>query len=819
MSASKLRGLVAAGKKKEFVKHYSDPKLGAKIHDQVKAGLQMESTSPVGIFLLGGPGSGKDYVLKNIFSRFDLTEVQADQILSGGIDNLIRENRNFVINGALDERKIGTIKTMLEGYDFDHVYVAVTNKVSRVRNSLRESPLVEHKRIEKFLSAEKLAEKYDCFRFNNSINLNESSEFERVFFASQIEKLLERVIGLGLVMTEDHDAHLKPVHTVQAIAAKHKVSEAIIIQALAVGKKVEMEHTNDEHTAETIALAHLAENPDYYTNLAKVEQYTASSQMAAANYTGTANSKKLERSREVHHFRDVHRREREAHKIATQKEEVVNEDLRQWFNQKWVRMDTKGEIKGDCAREDGEGKPKCLPLAKARSMDKDDRAAAAKRKRREDPVADRRGKGNAPINVATEAVSAAQQAAIAVNMKKKGIKPKNEEVESLQEKNVPTNPELWSKAKSLAKSKFDVYPSAYANGWASKWYKSKGGGWKSVSEEVELDEMQLVGTDSYRKHAIAMTPGQSQDIANAYEGNKEISAKDHEEDCGCEGDCGCDEETEHGNAGSGNIREAAAEKVSTADLTPTLSTKKKPTGDKRITGYNARQAGLSVVSNLSVSEDVQAGRSILAKMKTIKLQTEEQNLQTAIQHHLNEGISFTKNEFRPGSEMFFEMINEAKRLYKEGKYTPEDEYEQDLLESDIGEIVEYNGELVVLDFPYDETLDEACWKGYTQKGMKKKGDRMVPNCVPVNEEDETGGHGIGKPWREGGGGAVYVRSGGSIKKVRFSQSGMAKKYKDPARVRSFVARHHCLTNKDRTSASYWACRWPRYFSDSGQTWW
>jgi len=46
------------------------------------------------------------------------------------------------------------------------------------------------------------------------------------------------------------------------------------------------------------------------------------------------------------------------------------------------------------------------------------------------------------------------------------------------EKSIPTNPELWSRAKALAKSKFDVYPSAYANGWAAKWYKSKGGGWK-----------------------------------------------------------------------------------------------------------------------------------------------------------------------------------------------------------------------------------------------------------------------------------------------------------------------------------------------------
>jgi hypothetical protein len=37
----------------------------------------------------------------------------------------------------------------------------------------------------------------------------------------------------------------------------------------------------------------------------------------------------------------------------------------------------------------------------------------------------------------------------------------------------------------MARSKFDVYPSAYANGWASKWYKSKGGGWKATKESVD----------------------------------------------------------------------------------------------------------------------------------------------------------------------------------------------------------------------------------------------------------------------------------------------------------------------------------------------
>ena len=31
---------------------------------------------------------------------------------------------------------------------------------------------------------------------------------------------------------------------------------------------------------------------------------------------------------------------------------------------------------------------------------------------------------------------------------------------------------------------------------------------------------------------------------------------------------------------------------------------------------------------------------------------------------------------------------------------------------------------------------ERCWDGYTAKGLKKKGDRMVPNCVPVSESQE-----------------------------------------------------------------------------------
>ena len=60
------------------------------------------------------------------------------------------------------------------------------------------------------------------------------------------------------------------------------------------------------------------------------------------------------------------------------------------------------------------------------------------------------------------------------------VETKNEQLfEVLIEKSIPNNPSLWSKFKAQAKAKFDVYPSAYANGWAAKKYKAAGGTWKS----------------------------------------------------------------------------------------------------------------------------------------------------------------------------------------------------------------------------------------------------------------------------------------------------------------------------------------------------
>jgi hypothetical protein len=82
------------------------------------------------------------------------------------------------------------------------------------------------------------------------------------------------------------------------------------------------------------------------------------------------------------------------------RESDLEEDLRKWFKQKWVRFGPDGKIRGDCARgSESEGKPKCLPASKAHSLGKKGRASAASRKRRQDPNPERRG---AAINVATK---------------------------------------------------------------------------------------------------------------------------------------------------------------------------------------------------------------------------------------------------------------------------------------------------------------------------------------------------------------------------------------------------------------------------------
>ena len=64
-------------------------------------------------------------------------------------------------------------------------------------------------------------------------------------------------------------------------------------------------------------------------------------------------------------------------------------ELEKWRDEKWVRIGLDGSIKGACGTSKNKKNPdRCLPLAKAKSMSKAERAKTARKKK----AAGRRGK-------------------------------------------------------------------------------------------------------------------------------------------------------------------------------------------------------------------------------------------------------------------------------------------------------------------------------------------------------------------------------------------------------------------------------------------
>jgi|TARA_R100000988_G_scaffold85791_1_gene48657 hypothetical protein len=69
--------------------------------------------------------------------------------------------------------------------------------------------------------------------------------------------------------------------------------------------------------------------------------------------------------------------------------------------------------------------------------------------------------------------------------------------------------------------------------------------------------------------------------------------------------------------------------------------------------------------------------------------------------------------------------------------------------------------------------------------------------------------GYNKPKRSVKGGkksAVLAKKGSEVKLVRFGDANMSIKKDQPARRKSFRARHNCDTAKDKFTARYWSCK-------------
>ena len=164
-----------------------------------------------------------------------------------------------------------------------------------------------------------------------------------------------------------------------------------------------------------------------------------------------------------------------------------------------------------------------------------------------------------------------------------------------------------------------------------------------------------------------------------------------------------------------------------------------------------------------------------------------------VKYHLNNAIPLLENQYRPGSEKHAMVIKEARELW-EKKMIKLSALDTKLFENtDLGRFGLYEGQMVYLDLPFTEDMAE---------------DELIAEAKYQGKDVE-----LGKPKRGGSKKFyVYVRKpGGGIKKVSFGDTtGLSVKLNNPAARKSFAARHDCANKKDRTKASYWSCRLPRY---------
>jgi hypothetical protein len=194
---------------------------------------------------------------------------------------------------------------------------------------------------------------------------------------------------------------------------------------------------------------------------------------------------------------------------------------------------------------------------------------------------------------------------------------------------------------------------------------------------------------------------------------------------------------------------------------------------------DSKTMGNSIIYNVSAIEpSMNEGMSL--KKKTF--------VSKELKNHLDKNIPLSESEFKYGSPKHIELLKEVKELYNKGLISLNETDEFMINEFDpkpvkvkgVGEV--YLG-LIQEDYESDEELlSEAVYQGRkVQLGKRMAGDV--------------------KKFK------VYVRNEkGNVVKVNFGQKGVKIKKNNPARRKSFRARHNCTNPGPRWKARYWSCR-------------
>ena len=152
---------------------------------------------------------------------------------------------------------------------------------------------------------------------------------------------------------------------------------------------------------------------------------------------------------------------------------------------------------------------------------------------------------------------------------------------------------------------------------------------------------------------------------------------------------------------------------------------------------------------------------------------EDIKISNSLQYHIDNGMTLTENAFMFYSEGYFNLVNEVRDLWKEGKIKLN---EDDILmvESDLGIKVKIGKEYVYLDAPYIyETEEDVLSEGKTSGR---------PNKFAVYTKSKTEG----------------------VKKIIFNNSNLILKES-----------RNCSQKTDRTTAGYWSCNVGRYVKQLG----
>jgi hypothetical protein len=224
-----------------------------------------------------------------------------------------------------------------------------------------------------------------------------------------------------------------------------------------------------------------------------------------------------------------------------------------------------------------------------------------------------------------------------------------------------------------------------------------------------------------------------------------------------------------------------------------------PPEEKKVLGksyYDAFLKKIGIIKEDENSQSCSCGCGGCSTKQSInRLTAPPALISEGINYHFKQNIPFTQNIYRPGSQNYFELYNEVRMLCENGLLVLEGDDKEIIEETDIGLWGEVDGKKVPLDFPIELTEDEL---DELYEAAKKKSNKP-----------------IGKPMRSSSGGKaykVYVKDPKTkkIKTVRFGSGGLRAKINNPKARKAFAKRHDCANKKDKTKASYWSCRLPRY---------